>query len=131
LIVDEPASSAVRALYSEDPSIIAWWTTETECASAIARLERDGLLAERGAEDALIRLDELAEAWGEVQPTTPVRRVGRRLLRTHPLPAADALQLAAAVTASEGDPSTLPLVCRDDRLSAAARREGFTVLEPI
>jgi len=50
-----------------------------------------------------------------------------RLLRIHPLRAADALQLAAALTAAE-NPGALAFVSLDDRLSDAARREGFSIL---
>jgi hypothetical protein len=38
---------------------------------------------------------------------------------------ADALQLAAAWLGSERRPATLPVVTLDDRLKAAALREGF------
>lgn len=51
-----------------------------------------------------------------------------RLVRRHPLRAADALQLAAALMATGEHPERLDLVSSDDRLSAAARREGFRVL---
>ncbi len=51
-----------------------------------------------------------------------------RLLRLHPLRAADALQLAAAIIACEHQPESLPLVTLDQRLAEAARREGFAVL---
>lgn len=43
------------------------------------------------------------------------------------LTAADSLQLAAALIGADHDASTLEIVCLDARLSAAARREGFTV----
>jgi uncharacterized protein len=43
----------------------------------------------------------------------------------HPLRAADALQLAAAVVAAERDPPSLEFVSLDDRLLEAASREGF------
>lgn len=36
---------------------------------------------------------------------------------------------SAAIVAAEGDPSSLPLVSLDERLTAAARREGFTVIQ--
>ena len=36
--------------------------------------------------------------------------------------------LAAALTACEGNPASLPFVCLDQRLSLAAEREGFRVL---
>jgi hypothetical protein len=58
-----------------------------------------------------------------------VRRTAERLLRVHALRSADSLQLAAAITAADHNPSTLELVCLDDRLTAAARREGFTVTD--
>jgi hypothetical protein len=46
-------------------------------------------------------------------------------LRVHPLRAADALQLAAAFVAAERRPSSLEIVTLDQRLAAAARKEGF------
>ena len=52
-----------------------------------------------------------------------------RFLRVHPLRAADALQLAAAFIAADRRPSSLDVVTLDDRLAAAARREGFTLIE--
>ena len=95
-----------------------WWATGTECVSALARLEREGGDASEGLE----RLDVFAESWREVAATDPVRRAAARLLRVHPLRAADALQLAAAIVASEGEPRTLPLVTFDERLADAADR---------
>jgi hypothetical protein len=45
----------------------------------------------------------------------------------HPLGAADALQLAAALVAAERRPPTLTLVTCDDRLREAAAKEGFLI----
>jgi hypothetical protein len=56
-----------------------------------------------------------------------VRDVARRLLRVHPLRAADALQLAAAYLAAERRPSTLEIVTLDERVRLAAAKEGFIV----
>jgi predicted nucleic acid-binding protein len=67
----------------------------------------------------------LWRSWIEVEPTEEVRETARRLLRAHPLRAADALQLAAAFIAAEGRPPTLAFVTLDDRLRTAAAREGF------
>jgi predicted nucleic acid-binding protein len=74
------------------------------------------------------RLAEIGQTWQEMQPTARLRQHAQRLLRVHPLRAADALQLAAALTAARGDPSMLELVCLDQRLTEAAHREGFRVL---
>jgi uncharacterized protein len=76
------------------------------------------------------RLGDLAEQWGEVQPGESVRSTAARLLRTHPLRAGDALQLAAAIVAADGDPQTLPFVTLDERLALAADKEGFPVIVP-
>jgi hypothetical protein len=64
-----------------------------------------------------------------VEPSDPVRETAVRLLRVHPLRTAGALQLAAAYIASERRPSSLDVVTLDDRLAAAARKEGFVLVE--
>jgi predicted nucleic acid-binding protein len=127
LLVEEDLTVAIRELFLGEPGIIAWWGTPVECTSAIARLEREGHLSPQEATEALERLDALARHWHRIEPVEAVLETARRLLRVHPLRAADALQLAAAFLASEGRPSTLELVCLDDRLVTAAQREGFPV----
>lgn len=128
LLVEELASPAVRTAHAEDIAMATWWGTEVECASALARLERDGRLDATRVADAVERLDELAAGWAEVQPVQRVRRSALRLLRVHPLRAADALQLAAALAVAEDHPASLPFVTLDDRLGDAAGREGFRVV---
>lgn len=73
-------------------------------------------------------LRTLHETWTEVEPANAVREQAGRILRLHPLRAADALQLAAALVWCQGDPLQQEFVCLDQRLRVAARREGFTVL---
>ena len=131
LTVAEASTEAMRALAEEDPVMCVWWATEVECVSALARLEREGALTDTSTAAALERLDMLAEAWNEVQSVVAVRGTARRLLRVHTLRAADALQLAAAVIVAEGMPSSLEIITLDERLAAAARREGFTVRAPV
>jgi uncharacterized protein len=128
LILEEPATTAMLEEHGRDSEVVVWWATEVECESAIARGEREDLLT--GAEGTLARerLEELRERWVEVEPAEPQRKAARRLLRTHPLRAGDALQLSAALVAAEADPVTLDLVTLDDRLAEAARREGFQVV---
>jgi predicted nucleic acid-binding protein len=71
------------------------------------------------------RLRQLERLWVEVEPTQTVRRQAERLVRLHPLRAADALQLAAALVACHHEPGTLPFLTADERLAEAAQREGF------
>jgi predicted nucleic acid-binding protein len=130
LIAEEPTSSALRAALADDPAIVVWWATQVECVSAVARVEREGGGDPQSVEESLARLAKLARAWVEIEPSDHVRTTAQRLLRVHPLRAADALQLAAAVAAAEGHMSSLPFVSLDQRLVDAARREGFPV-EPV
>lgn len=129
LLLAEPATAKLQALAASDTALLVWWGTEVECASALARLERDGALEEPGVSGAFERLRQLARAWNEVDPGDAVREAAVRFLRVHPLRAADALQLAAAFVASERRPSSLELVTLDDRLAAAARKEGFALAD--
>jgi len=126
LLVVEAATTMVSQVLRDDRELVVWWGTGTECVSAIAREERAGL----SAAEARDRLDVLSEAWLEVAATDAVRRTAARLLRVHSLRAADSLQLAAAIVASEGDPRTLPFVTLDTLLAEAASREGFPVIIP-
>jgi len=130
LLIDEPATEATQQTYRDDPALIVWWATAVECAFAVARFERDGRLTGPEVSTCLDRLDGLALEWREVLATEAVRRVAIRLLRTHALRAADALQLAAARVGSGDDPGVLDIVTLDDRLADAARREGFRVVMP-
>lgn len=128
LLVDEPARERLIALLEEDGEVLAWWGTPVEIASALAQREREGLLTPDDVAAALDAARALTESWHEIVPSDAVRRTAERLLRTHPLRAADALQLAAVLIAADHDPTSLELVCLDERLKSAARREGFTVL---
>lgn len=127
LIVQERRSEEVTRLLEADRGMTVWWATPVECASAIARYERGGIVTTDGANDASDALRELQADWTEIPPSARLRELARRLLRTHPLRAADALQLAAALIAAEEEPETLGFVCLDERLTHAAQREGFTV----
>jgi predicted nucleic acid-binding protein len=125
LLLEDSARKDLLELLERDPSMLVWWGTPVECASAIARRQREGALALEEAGAALARLQSLSKAWAEIAATKPVRDAAQRLLRVHPLRAADSLQLAAAIVASEGDPASLPFVSLDERLNEAASREGF------
>jgi predicted nucleic acid-binding protein len=129
LLLTEPATAAMQALADKDPTMVVWWSTEVECASAITRLEGDALLDHAAVTQALHRLKQLALSWHEVDPSDPLREAAVRFLRVHPLRAADALQLAAAFIAADRQPSSLEVVTLDDRLAVAARKEGFVLID--
>jgi hypothetical protein len=127
--VGEALRDRAIALLKEDEDMLAWWGTPVEIASALARREREGVMTAEQVAIALSSVKELADGWHEIVPTPAIRLTAQRMLRTHPLHAADSLQLAAALIAANHAPAELEFVCFDDRLAAAAAREGFPVID--
>lgn len=130
LVLEQARSEAVANARTEDRAFVVAWTTEIECSSAMARVVRERGLDSPGERAAFARLADLAAAWTEIQAAPVVRRTAIRLVRAYPLRAADAVQLASALAAADGDPSSLPFVTLDERLAEAAEREGFRVVTP-
>ena len=128
LLIDEPVHAALMVRLDEDPQLLVWWGTSVEMVSALARREREGSVSPTDLERAYSSVRLLSRAWHEILPSEMIRRTAERLLRMHPLRASDSLQLASALVASGHDASTLDFVCLDERLSGAARREGFAVI---
>lgn len=128
LFVEESTSSGRRSLLRRDPAIVTWWGSRVECASALNRLYRERHLDVDTLNESFRQLNDYAFGWLEVEPIKEVRLLAIDLLRHHPLRAADAIQLAAALAASASNPDVIDVVCSDERLSAAARLEGFRVL---
>jgi len=123
----QPASTAADGWLGDDPDLVLWTLTPVEIASAVWRLVREGRLSEADALAADLRSQELAASAHTVVDVEQVSTLARRLLRVHPLRAADALQLGAALVWATGRPSGHTLHTLDDRLATAARREGFRV----
>lgn len=129
LLVSETSSRALQPLTKRDPTMLVWWASEVECASALAWIERDGALDPRDVAQVFGRLRQLSRAWHEIEPSDLIRQAAVRFLRVHPLRAADALQLAAADAAAEHRPASLDIVTLDERLALAASKEGFSVVD--
>ncbi|MEQ1856825.1 MAG: type II toxin-antitoxin system VapC family toxin [Longimicrobiales bacterium] len=126
LILEQPLSARSRELLDEDQDVVMWWGTPLECASAFARLRREGALSPSDEAALVGRLERLRLGWHEMVPGDQVRTQALRVLRLHPLRAADALQLAAALEWA-GAPSGESFITFDERLGAAAALEGFVV----
>lgn len=128
LCVNEPATPAARSILAKDSYTVVWWATRTECLSALARQTREGGITTAGERQARQVLETIAKSWTEIQPTDRLRATAERLLAVHPLRAADAFQLAAALLWCRGQTSGMSIVCFDDRLRVAAHKEGFSLL---
>ncbi len=130
LCVSEPMSRKVTRLLKDDEAMAVWWATRVECTSALARRFREGSLDANGLSQATTVLDSIVDKWTEVQPVAAIRDVAERLLRVHPLRAADALQLAAALIWAGKSPRDCAIVCLDQVIRDVAVREGFIVVPP-
>ena len=128
LLLPEASSSALTRRLHGDPAPAVWWASPVECRSALHRRHREGLVSDKTLRGATSRLDALIESVDTVPPTDMVRARAARLLASHPLSAADALQLAAALSWCEEATAGEAFVSLDRRLCEAARREGFVAL---
>lgn len=128
LIVAEPDSESVRTWLSEDDHIVTWVWTRTEIIGAIERRAREGSLSRLQRRDVLKRFNAFAASWDEVTEVLAVRSRANALLARHPLRAADAGQLGAALLVQEQLANPLTFVCMDQRLSSAAELESLRVI---
>jgi predicted nucleic acid-binding protein len=128
LVVDEPATPAMRRLVKQDPDVLVWMFTSVELLSVLGRLGRATSELADLLPGARVEAMDLFRAWAVVAHVEGVRRRAERLVGVHPLSAADALQLGAALLASGDRPETLPIVTLDQVLARAARLEGFRVI---
>ncbi len=126
--LDETSTPEVQSWQAADPGVTIWMMTRIEVISAIARKKRERPELAALWSRALRDLQEAASTWIEITDAVAARFHAERIIMKHPLRAADALQLGAALVAADGDPQSLELVTLDRRLAEAARQEGFPVL---
>ena len=125
LLVAERDTELVRSWLSDDDRIVTWAWTRTEIVGAVERRTREGSLSRSQRREVLRRLDAFARSWDEVTDMLAVRSRANALLARHPLRAADAGQLGAALLVQEQIAGVLDFVCLDRRLSSAAELESL------
>jgi hypothetical protein len=99
-----------------------------EIASALARQCREGAFPAAERDRALAALEADLSALRVVELSTSVVDEARVLLVRHPLRAGDAIQLASALLLRRELAEPVTFAAYDDRLKAAARAEGLTVV---
>lgn len=129
LLVAERGTARAERWLREDPDVVVWTLTRVELLSALARRRRAEPGAGRQLAVARRELLRAWERWSEVTAIELVRRHAERVVETHPVRAADALQIGAALVAADGEPAALEFVTFDRHQAAAAEREGFPVLD--
>jgi hypothetical protein len=104
-----------------------WWGAPLDCASALLAARRQQRISPADFQKARAVLDHLRARAFEVQPTEEVRARALRILAVHPLRAASALELAAALIWCRERTQGAGLVSLDESLRMAAALEGFRV----
>jgi predicted nucleic acid-binding protein len=127
LVVNEENSDYCLDTLKDDPMVLIWCLSRVEVMSALCRRLREGLMDNDEFQKAKERLRTLIGKASEVSAVEKVRSRALRLLEVHPLRAADACQLAAALIGVQEDPERLAILCFDRRLKSAAGKEGFIV----
>jgi predicted nucleic acid-binding protein len=126
LVLEKETEQCIRAFQS-DPEIMVWTMSKVEVFSALCRRFREGGLREIDFDSAKKRMNDFFDTAFEIISLTKVKDRALRLLQVHQLRAADAMQLASVLVTTKEDPSRMQIMSFDNRLTLAARREGFTI----
>ena len=128
IFIKEDSTAEVQRWHAADPGMTTWMMTRIEVVSAVAKRNREQPELAALWSRAIRDVNEIASRWIEISDAVATRRHAERIILDHPLRAADALQLGAALVAAAGDPQSLEFVTLDRKLGEAARREGFPIL---
>jgi predicted nucleic acid-binding protein len=128
LCANQRSTAAARRIRAQTGPTAIWWGTTLEVQSALQRLHRERMLSTVELAASLRRVTAISEASLEIAPSEAVRAGAAVVLDRHDLRAADALQLAAALTLCREHPRGRVFVCFDAKLAGAADAAGFTVL---
>jgi predicted nucleic acid-binding protein len=129
LVLGEPGSVQARRWAGGGPR--SRGLDPVKALSVIARRRRESRPSARALRAAREELLAGWRHWSEVTAVELIRQHADRIVETHPIRAADALQLGAALVAAGGAPGELAFVTFDRRQAEAAEREWFPVLFPV
>ena len=127
LLVLEDKTEYCISAFQTDKEIMVWTMSKVEVFSALCRSFRENTLTEGTFELAKKRMTDLFDIAFEIVSISKVKERALRLLQVHTLKAADALQLASVLVATQEVTSKLPIMCFDERLKQAAKLEGFAI----
>jgi predicted nucleic acid-binding protein len=130
LILFEPGTARVIRWLRRDPDVTVWTLTRVELLSALARRRRAEPPSAPRIVQAKRDILEFWARWFEITAVEPVRQLAERVVESHQIRAADAIQIAAALVAADERPGGLEFVTLDVRQAMAAEREGLHVLGP-
>jgi predicted nucleic acid-binding protein len=128
---EEGTQRLLDLLRGSDPLVVSR-LAHVEVSSAIVRRGRATGIPTQDLNAVQAELDrEIAESFQVIEFATPVLARAVELTGVHGLRAADAIQLACALSAlGETPPHEFTVVGSDQELNAAASAEGLSVLDP-
>ncbi len=126
LCILQPQTTAAQACFARY-EIVTWWATPIEIVSGLNRLERMGTITHSHYLATKPFVQKIVRDFMLVHESAGISKDACALLGLHPLRAADALQLAAALEACEHQPRGYVFITADRRLADAAKKTGFTV----
>lgn len=127
LIANEENTEYCLGVLGDDPRVLIWCLSPIEVMGVLCRRLREGVITSEEFGNTKEQLRIVLEHAAEITAIAKVRARALRILETHPLKAADACQLAAALVGCKEEPERLAMVCLDERLKNAALKEGFIV----
>lgn len=116
---------AARRVRRKMPRLVAWWGTQVEFRSSIARLRRESALDDRQKMIAVRQWSSLIRGTDLIAPSTKLLDIAVDLPEDYEVRSLDAFQLAAALIWCREKPRNRPFISADLRLAAAAGSAGF------
>jgi predicted nucleic acid-binding protein len=127
LCIQSQTTPLVQGLISRYKMAV-WWSTPVELRGAFERLKRTGEVTASEHVAALVEARLFKGGWREMTPHDELRDEAERMLERFVLKAADALQLAAALSWCAGKPQGRVFISGDVQLLRAAEQLGFQTI---
>ena len=126
LIIDEPSTDRCARLWDGADRVVSARLLYPEARAALARAERTRRISPRQHAAAIAELENLSGQIDHIELTARLARVAGDLAQVHGLRGYDAVHLAAAASALDGQ---LVVVTGDVELAKAARSMGMAVAD--
>lgn len=126
--VSELGSSYVVGLWNECETVATSVVAFSEAMAAFHRRMRESPSSEPVIESAIRSFRREWQDLARVAVSDDVNTRIEPLVRRHPLRGFDAIHLASALVLRGGRGTDFAFVCADERLAAAAKREGLALL---
>ena len=123
----EPYSEEILSKWQSATQIITSFVAYAETMASILIKKREEELSTRLVRTILQQFQNDWESFTRVEVNNELNGYVDRVVARHPLRGFDAIHLASAIIVQERLPENLLFICFDNRLNAAAQREGLRI----